>query len=110
MKINDLEDEDAATYYCAIWDHNIETANKTYTKINFKSVPTHIPHPSNMGTTKASHLSACPEPSFLQKGILSVDPHSSHSSGILMTPPIYARVQHRCAHLRMPTLECSQHL
>ncbi|KAG8524543.1 Solute carrier family 13 member 1 [Galemys pyrenaicus] len=33
----------------------------------------------------------------------------SHSSGVLMTPPIYARVQHRCAHLRMPTLECSQH-
>ncbi|KAG8515168.1 Amelotin, partial [Galemys pyrenaicus] len=29
--------------------------------------------------------------------------------GVLMTPPIYARVQHRCAHLRMPTLECSQH-
>ncbi|KAG8510302.1 hypothetical protein J0S82_007400 [Galemys pyrenaicus] len=26
-----------------------------------------------------------------------------------MTPPIYARVQHRCTHLRMPTLECSQH-
>ncbi|KAG8522929.1 LOW QUALITY PROTEIN: Heterogeneous nuclear ribonucleoprotein A1 [Galemys pyrenaicus] len=26
-----------------------------------------------------------------------------------MMPPIYARVQHRCAHLRMPTLECSQH-
>ncbi|KAG8514366.1 Jun dimerization protein 2 [Galemys pyrenaicus] len=34
---------------------------------------------------------------------------SSHSSGILMTPPTYARVQHRYAHLRMPTLECSQH-
>ncbi|KAG8521684.1 Cyclin-dependent kinase 6 [Galemys pyrenaicus] len=31
------------------------------------------------------------------------------SSGVLMTPPIYARVQHRCAHLRMPILECSQH-
>ncbi|KAG8510219.1 hypothetical protein J0S82_015329, partial [Galemys pyrenaicus] len=31
------------------------------------------------------------------------------SSSVLMTPPIYARVQHRCAHLRMPTLECSQH-
>ncbi|KAG8515061.1 Small G protein signaling modulator 1, partial [Galemys pyrenaicus] len=31
-------------------------------------------------------------------------------SGVLMTPPIYARVQLRCAHLRMPTLECSQHL
>ncbi|KAG8509105.1 CD9 antigen [Galemys pyrenaicus] len=30
-------------------------------------------------------------------------------SGILMTPPIYARVQLRSAHLRMPTLECSQH-
>ncbi|KAG8517817.1 Shieldin complex subunit 1 [Galemys pyrenaicus] len=30
-------------------------------------------------------------------------------SGVLMTPPIYTRVQHRCAHLRMPTLECSQH-
>ncbi|KAG8506172.1 Zinc finger protein RFP, partial [Galemys pyrenaicus] len=41
--------------------------------------------------------------------VLSVGPHSSHSSGVLMTPPIYARVQHRCAHLRMPTLECSQH-
>ncbi|KAG8510071.1 Tyrosyl-DNA phosphodiesterase 1, partial [Galemys pyrenaicus] len=26
-----------------------------------------------------------------------------------MTPPIYARVQHRCAHLRMRTLECLQH-
>ncbi|KAG8523281.1 Protein HEG-1 [Galemys pyrenaicus] len=34
---------------------------------------------------------------------------SSHSSGVLMTPPIYARVQLRCAHLRMPTRECSQH-
>ncbi|KAG8507583.1 Transcription factor HIVEP3 [Galemys pyrenaicus] len=34
----------------------------------------------------------------------------SRSSGFLMTLPIYARVQHRCAHLRMPTLECSQHL
>ncbi|KAG8522846.1 40S ribosomal protein S23, partial [Galemys pyrenaicus] len=31
------------------------------------------------------------------------------NSSVLMTPPIYARVQHRCAHLRMPTLECSQH-
>ncbi|KAG8504976.1 Protein FAM92A [Galemys pyrenaicus] len=31
-------------------------------------------------------------------------------SGVPMTPPIYARVQHRCTHLRMPTLECSQHL
>ncbi|KAG8522353.1 Adipocyte plasma membrane-associated protein [Galemys pyrenaicus] len=37
---------------------------------------------------------------------LLVDPRSS---GVLMTPPIYARVQHRCTHLRMPTLECSQH-
>ncbi|KAG8521295.1 Coiled-coil domain-containing protein 130 [Galemys pyrenaicus] len=27
-----------------------------------------------------------------------------------MMPPIYARVQLRCTHLRMPTLECSQHL
>ncbi|KAG8504288.1 LOW QUALITY PROTEIN: T-cell receptor gamma chain C region DFL12 [Galemys pyrenaicus] len=55
LKINDLEDEDAATYYCAIWDHSIETANKTYTK-NQLQVCAH-PHPSNMGTTKASHLS-----------------------------------------------------
>ncbi|KAG8516545.1 Ubiquitin carboxyl-terminal hydrolase isozyme L1 [Galemys pyrenaicus] len=38
--------------------------------------------------------------------VLSVDPHSS---GVLMTLPICARVQHRCAHLRMPALECSQH-
>ncbi|KAG8518790.1 hypothetical protein J0S82_013949 [Galemys pyrenaicus] len=38
--------------------------------------------------------------------VLSLGPHSS---GVLMTLPIYARVQHRCAHLRMPTLECSQH-
>ncbi|KAG8504977.1 Copper-transporting ATPase 1, partial [Galemys pyrenaicus] len=37
---------------------------------------------------------------------LLVDPRSS---GILMALPIYARVPHRCAHLRMPTLECSQH-
>ncbi|KAG8511335.1 hypothetical protein J0S82_020146, partial [Galemys pyrenaicus] len=29
-------------------------------------------------------------------------------SGVLMTLPIYAHVQHRCAHLRMPTLECLQ--
>ncbi|KAG8510003.1 Immunoglobulin kappa variable 2-30, partial [Galemys pyrenaicus] len=31
-------------------------------------------------------------------------------SDVLMTPPIYARIQHRCTHLHMPTLECSQHL
>ncbi|KAG8506201.1 C-myc promoter-binding protein [Galemys pyrenaicus] len=44
---------------------------------------------------------------LLRRSVLSVGPRSS---GILMTPPIYARVQHRCAHLRTPTLECSQHL
>ncbi|KAG8516049.1 UPF0524 protein C3orf70 [Galemys pyrenaicus] len=41
--------------------------------------------------------------------VRSVSARSSHSSGVLMTPPIYAHVQHRCTHLRMPTLECSQH-
>ncbi|KAG8522341.1 DNA replication complex GINS protein PSF1, partial [Galemys pyrenaicus] len=47
---------------------------------------------------------------LLLLSVLSVRPHSSVCSGVLMTPPIYARVQHRCAHLRVPTLECSQHL
>ncbi|KAG8505655.1 hypothetical protein J0S82_003427, partial [Galemys pyrenaicus] len=39
----------------------------------------------------------------------STNKQHSHSSGVLMTPPIYPRVQHRCAHLRMPTLGRSQH-
>ncbi|KAG8505800.1 LOW QUALITY PROTEIN: Butyrophilin subfamily 3 member A3, partial [Galemys pyrenaicus] len=60
---------------------------------------------------------------LLLSSVLSVGPHNSVCwswqfsqfsqfsvcSGVLMTPPIYARVQHRCSHLRMPTLECSQH-
>ncbi|KAG8504964.1 E3 ubiquitin-protein ligase LNX [Galemys pyrenaicus] len=59
--------------------------------------PAHLP--STVESRRSSLL-------FSASSCQSVGPRSS---GILMTPPIYARVQHRCAHLRMPTLECSQH-
>ncbi|KAG8511436.1 Calsyntenin-2, partial [Galemys pyrenaicus] len=58
--------------------------------------PVHPGHVGQQGLTSEQQARA----------ILSV---GARSSGVLMTLPIYARVQHRCAHLRMPTLECLQH-
>ncbi|KAG8523287.1 Glutamate receptor 4, partial [Galemys pyrenaicus] len=59
--------------------------------------------PSPQRISPSRLLLCCCCSSQLCLSILTVSP------GVLMTPPIYARVQHRCAHLRMPTLECSQH-
>lgn len=44
LKINFLEENDEAVYYCACWTntHNVRVATITYMRTIFGSVPTHI--------------------------------------------------------------------
>ncbi|KAG8518873.1 Complement factor H, partial [Galemys pyrenaicus] len=70
------------------------------------------PSPQCISPSRLLSLSAAAAHQYSRGSVCGSSQFSqfSRSSGVLMTPPIYARVQHRCAHLRMPTLECSQHL
>ncbi|XP_012576203.1 PREDICTED: uncharacterized protein LOC101635365 [Condylura cristata] len=44
LKVNFVQKEDEAVYYCAVWDHSLRITKITYTKTNFRSRP----HPSSI--------------------------------------------------------------